>query len=265
MFYRNMWDLVEEEPCGTNNGPLQFLTCSLPEVQKAVQTAQGLYQRWKELLVDPGSVSKEEYDWTTNELRNSLRSIEWDLEDLEETVDILYCFKIEECELLERRGFINKTKNTVRDMKEHLSSPKTKGKEESNIRESLLKGNGGSRAPDRYTRLDMEMERSNQRFLDDTQQQQQSLIKSQDDQLDNIGNTVGTLKNMSHQIGSELDDHTVMLDEFRHEMDTTESRLDSTMKKMAKVFHMSNDKRQWCAIMLLLVILVVVIVLFFVL
>jgi syntaxin 6 len=39
---------------------------------------------------DPNVVSKEEYDWTTNELRNSLRSIDWDLEDLEETINILF-------------------------------------------------------------------------------------------------------------------------------------------------------------------------------
>ncbi|KAI0227475.1 Syntaxin-10 [Lamellibrachia satsuma] len=59
------------------------------EVQKAVQTARGLYQRWCELLDESTHCSKEEYDWTTNELRNSLRSIEWDLEDLEETINIL--------------------------------------------------------------------------------------------------------------------------------------------------------------------------------
>lgn len=61
----------------------------LREVQKAVNTAQGLHQRWMELLQDPGGASKEEVDWTTNELRNSLRSIEWDLEDLDETINIL--------------------------------------------------------------------------------------------------------------------------------------------------------------------------------
>ena len=60
------------------------------EVQKAVQTAKGLYQRWCELLEDSMHCSKEEYDWTMNELRNSLRSIEWDLEDLEETISILF-------------------------------------------------------------------------------------------------------------------------------------------------------------------------------
>lgn len=59
------------------------------EVQKAVNTARGLYQRWCELLQEDAAVGREELDWTTNELRNGLRSIEWDLEDLEETIDIL--------------------------------------------------------------------------------------------------------------------------------------------------------------------------------
>jgi len=53
------------------------------------QTAEALYHRWRELVDDSRGTLKEEFDWTTNELRNSLRSIEWDLEDLEETINIL--------------------------------------------------------------------------------------------------------------------------------------------------------------------------------
>ena len=34
-------------------------------------------------------VSKDELDWSTNELRNCLRAIDWDLEDLHETISIL--------------------------------------------------------------------------------------------------------------------------------------------------------------------------------
>ena len=33
-----------------------------------------------------------------------------------------------------------------------------------------------------------------------------------------------------------------MLDDFAHEMNTTESKMDNVMKKMAKVLHMSNGK-----------------------
>ena len=60
------------------------------EVCKALNKTRGLYRRWLELQDDTAnSVSKDELEWTTTELRNALRSIEWDLEDLEDTIDIL--------------------------------------------------------------------------------------------------------------------------------------------------------------------------------
>ena len=37
----------------------------------------------------------------------------------------------------------------------------------------------------------------------------QAMLSSQDDQLHMMGNSVGTLKNMSNQIGNELDEQAV--------------------------------------------------------
>lgn len=56
---------------------------------KALNKTRGLYLRWIELQDDPIPISKDEVEWTNTELKNSLRSIEWDLEDLEDTIDIL--------------------------------------------------------------------------------------------------------------------------------------------------------------------------------
>lgn len=80
-----------------------------------------------------------------------------------------------------------------------------------------------------------------------------------------------------------------MLDDFGNELESTESKIDSTMKKMAKVLHMNNgnffdiftkmdgtltplifpisisDKRQWIAIGVLSLILFIVILLFIIL
>jgi len=64
------------------------------EVLNATETANALYHRWQELMSENASVNKEDFNWTTNELKNCLRSIEWDLEDLEETVYILIIFQI---------------------------------------------------------------------------------------------------------------------------------------------------------------------------
>lgn len=56
------------------------------EVFKALNKTRGLYLRWRDL----GDAGGAETEWTTTELRNSLRSIEWDLEDLEDTINILF-------------------------------------------------------------------------------------------------------------------------------------------------------------------------------
>lgn len=244
------------------------------EVQKAVNNAQGLYQRWMELSQDPGGATKEEVDWTTNELRNSLRSIEWDLEDLDETISIVESnpkkFNLDMMELAKRKAFITSTRQTVKELKDHMTSPAGTSVSEKKNRQTLM-GDGGSRGPiwqpssDKYTRLDNDLQSANTQFIDDQQNQQQLIAEKQDEQLELVSGTIGVLKNMSQRIGQELDEQAVMLDDFSHEMDNTHSRMDNVMKKLAKVSHMTSDRRQWCAIGILVAILFVVIILLIVL
>ncbi|XP_067846914.1 syntaxin-6 [Heptranchias perlo] len=241
------------------------------EVQKAVNTAQGLYQRWAELLEDPSSASKEECDWTTNELRNSLRSIEWDLEDLDETISIVETnprkFNLDPAELSKRKAFITSTKQIVKEMKDHMSSSSVQALVDQKNRLALLSSRtsqGPSSTSDKYSRLDQELQAVNSHFIEDQHVQQQLIAEQQDDQLELVSGSIGVLKNMSQKIGNELDEQAVMLDEFSYELDSTQSRLDNVMKKLAKVSHMTSDRRQWCGIIILLIILIVVLILFFI-
>ncbi|XP_076880915.1 syntaxin-6 [Brachyhypopomus gauderio] len=244
------------------------------EVQKALNTAQGLHQRWNELLQDPGGATKEEIDWTTNELRNSLRSIEWDLEDLDETISIVEAnprkFNLDTVELTKRKAFITSTRQAVKEMKDHMASPMAVSVSDKKNRQALL-ADGGSRGPiwqpggDKYTRLDQELQTANSQFIEEQQTQQQVIAEQQDEQLELVSGTIGVLKNMSQRIGQELDEQAVMLDDFGHEVDNTQSKLDNVMKKLAKVSHMTSDRRQWCAIGVLMAILFVVIILLIVL
>ncbi|KAI8127223.1 Syntaxin-6 [Lucilia cuprina] len=116
-------------------------------------------------------------------------------------------------------------------------------------------------SPGHYNSLDS----PSHRFVGETVSVQQRMIQGQDEQLDMISDSIGTLKTVSRQIGVELDEQAVMLDDFGNEFETTESKLDSTMKKMAKVLHMNNDKRQWAAILILSTVLLIVIILFIIL
>ncbi|XP_073443488.1 syntaxin-10 isoform X3 [Dendrobates tinctorius] len=197
------------------------------EVQKALNTSRGLYQRWCELLQEDHMTSTEEFDWTTNELRNSLRSIEWDLEDLEETISIVESnqkkFKISEAELTERRDFVEKTRSSLKEMRDHISSPRAQAFTERKNRELIM--------------------------------------NEQDAELELVSGSIRVLKNMSGKIGDELDEQAVMLNEFSYEMDNTQSRMDTVLKRMAKVSHMTSDRRQWCAIITLVAILFIVLIL----
>ncbi|XP_075132149.1 syntaxin-10 isoform X1 [Leptodactylus fuscus] len=257
------------------------------EVQKALNTSRGLYQRWCELLQESQVTSVEEFDWTTNELRNSLRSIEWDLEDLEETISIVESnqkkFKISEAELNERREFVEKTRSSLKEMRDHISSPRAQAFTERKNREvrgslygvvtlyirhshlcSLLSQALGVSQPltsDRFSRLDEEIMSGNSRYIEEQQAQQQLIMNAQDEELELVSGSIRVLKNMSGKIGDELDEQAVMLDEFSYEMDNTQSRMDTVLKRMAKVSHMTSDRRQWCAIAALVVVLFIVLIL----
>ncbi|KAF6200934.1 hypothetical protein GE061_005381 [Apolygus lucorum] len=240
------------------------------EVAKALNKTRGLFRRWLELQEDIRSnISKDELEWTTTELRNALRSIEWDLEDLDDTIGIVEKnpskFKIDNKELTSRRNFIELTREEVKHMKDKMNYSRGRDRDRT-ARQPLLENSpvraATSHGTTKYSKLENEMDSPNRHFMDSTIMQQNHLMQSQDDQLDLISHSIGSLKTVSRQIGSELDEQAVMLDEFGSELENTESKLDSTLKKVAKVLHISNDRRQWIAIGVLTCILIIVIMLF---
>ncbi|CAG0915428.1 unnamed protein product [Notodromas monacha] len=63
----------------------------LCEVGKALDKIRKLHALYLSQLRAPAHVvSQKDVEWTVNELRTSLRSVEWDLEDLDETLNILF-------------------------------------------------------------------------------------------------------------------------------------------------------------------------------
>jgi negative regulator of sigma E activity len=68
------------------------INLQIREVQQSLNGINALFTRWKELLETSNTAGNEEFNWTNNELKNGLRSIEWDVSDLEETIS-MYHFK----------------------------------------------------------------------------------------------------------------------------------------------------------------------------
>ncbi|CAD6187368.1 unnamed protein product [Caenorhabditis auriculariae] len=86
-------------------------------------------------------------------------------------------------------------------------------------------------------------------------QRQEKILQDQDEDLELVGNSVRTLKGMSHRIGEELDTQSVLLDDLGHDMDRVQNTLDGVMKKMAKLSHLDDDGRQCKMIIILSVLL----------
>ncbi|OQV23656.1 hypothetical protein BV898_02398 [Hypsibius exemplaris] len=108
-------------------------------------------------------------------------------------------------------------------------------------------------------------EEEGEAFLSDTIQQQQRVIQLQDNTLDKIGTSVGTLKEMSQKIGSEITEHMVIMDDLGNSMEKTDTTMSYVMKKLNKVSRMADDRTQWTVLIVLVIILFIVILLFFVL
>jgi syntaxin 6 len=230
---------------------------------------RGLYLRWTELQDDSICITKDEVEWTNTELKNSLRSIEWDLEDLEDTIDIVEKnpskFKIDNKELTIRKNFIDTTREEVKSMKDKINMNRNRDRDRT-ARQPLLDNSPvrvtNSHGTTRYSKLENDLDSPQRQFLNETLSQQQYMTRQQEEHLEAIGDSLGSLKTVSRHIGIELDEQAGMLDEFGTELENTDSKLDSTLKKVAKVLHMSNDRRQWMAIIILSIILLIVILLF---
>ncbi len=229
------------------------------EVLKALLKTRDLYERWR--LGDEGIEirSAEEQEWAATELRNSLRSIEWDLEDLDDTVQIVEKnpakFRIDAGDLSARKSFIKQTKDEVEQMKQRssvqnrglgrsskilevnrfftrlpesnyigcpplvlqtptdatssLASPSS----ESHLVPNVLRNNKYSRLATSGSPSHSKVS-STQELIQQQIRHQEGIVQQQDAQLSQMSSSVGTLRNMSSAISTELDEQAVMLDEF---------------------------------------------------
>lgn len=153
--------------------------------------------------------------------------------------------KIELQELNQRRQFINATKNEIKSMKDKISILKNRDKDITAIQplldedpspkitnsnnninntnnislgNNLMSTMAASRhSGTKYSKLENLHDspshqanfNSDNAFLGETVSIQQRMLQSQDEQLDVLSDSIGTLKTVSRQIGVEIDEQAV--------------------------------------------------------
>ena len=86
------------------------------------------------------------------------------------------------------------------------------------------------------------------------------VLRDQDDQLDRLGASIGRQRDLSIQIGDELDDQVQMLDEVEGHMDRHQGRLDGARKRLGDVARKAKDNKSISIIVVLIIVLVFLIV-----
>ncbi len=85
------------------------------------------------------------------------------------------------------------------------------------------------------------------------------ILEEQDEQLDRLGDSIGRQREISMQIGDELDSHVAMLDDVDGVVDRHQGRLDRARRVLGKVAKGAGENKQMTAIVVLIIILLLLI------
>ena len=86
------------------------------------------------------------------------------------------------------------------------------------------------------------------------------MLAEQDEQLDRLGVSIGRQRDLSIQIGDELDEQVEMLGEVDGHMDRTQGRLDGARAQLGKVARRAGENWGVTTIVVLILVLVLLII-----
>jgi len=200
------------------------------EISASANSCEAKLSEWRVLMETQNGAKAREL---TSELRSNVRSAEWDLEDLEESVSVVRNnparFGLHIGELDARVTYIRETRIKLAGFKNEIEGP--------HVNEKLLamdsmpaKKPSSYAAPNRFHKREAYDNPGYVRYS----QQQQQLLHQQDQGLEQIGKNVGQLKQISRAIGNELDDQAVLIDSLSAEVDATSGRMNATIAKIQR-------------------------------
>lgn len=85
------------------------------------------------------------------------------------------------------------------------------------------------------------------------------VLADQDEALDRLGESISRQRELSIQIGDELDEHVQMLDEVDGHVDRHQSTLDKARRNLGNVARKAKDNMSMTIIVVLIIILVLLI------
>ncbi|KAI0122830.1 SNARE domain-containing protein [Xylariales sp. AK1849] len=212
-----------------------------------------------------------------SDLGSALSSLAEDLADLVESVKAIESnpahYGVSTSELKRRQRLVQEVGGEVEDMREELgkvigSAGGGRGRREStNARAARAAASGDLPDPNAFAIHD-----GDERGSEDSNyvaefehQQQQTMMREQDEQLDGVFMTVGNLRRQADDMGRELEEQREMLEVVDNLADRVGGRLQTGMAKMSYIVRKNEDRWSGCCIAVLITVLIMLLVLLLIL
>lgn len=211
------------------------------EVRQSVAALRDLVQQWK-----TQSNSRQSRNFLEKEIRQSLQSLDLDLNDLQEVIDIAQenssRFNIAPSELKARKNFVQKVRSEIETVKQDLHV-------------------GANRQSDRYSKLQEAIEHDNEQFIQSSVQRQEQVIRQQDADLEKLEYSVGTLREIGTEMSTELTSQEQLLTEYDEDISRTHSMMKRATRKINELIDKSSNTATWSIIVVLILIVIGLLVL----
>lgn len=148
-------------------------------------------------------------------------------------------------ELQRRKKFVQDVTNEVDSMRQQLQSP--------------TDNNAVLPDPDSFQAAEGEYDQDS--YEANEYATQQTMMREQEEQLDDVYRTVGVLRGQAEDMGRELEEQGQMLDEVDTLADRVGGKLAVGTKKIGEVIRRNEDKYSSCCIGGLIVVLIILLIL----
>jgi len=223
------------------------------EIQDSVKGLQATFTRWERL---PPSATDRIV--LSKELLSGCESIEWQVEELDRATGVAERdparFSIDLVEIERRKKWIASTFSQVHSIRRKLQTAAENG---SGIRPGIATSNRRELMRMDEHPLPKSNHTADNGFVTDESGRQALIMKEQEEDLDDLSETVMRLGGVGLTIHEELSSQGRLIDELGNDMDSTATRLDFIQKRVATVMKKAGWKGQVMIVVFLIALLLI--------
>jgi hypothetical protein len=187
-----------------------------------------------------------------SELMSQLKTVNWDLDDINDSIAMVERnrakYKLSDADINRRKAFVNDSREVVNRMKASVQNLPVAHRQVHHKNELLRNrdlsrgGNAGS-----YSAVDRDTGGAG---LDGDQQQ--VMLRAQDEVLDDVIKATRALGQMGENIGQELGQHSQLIAEVTSDVDDTNNKIAIAKQRVEKMLAAQSEQRLMCLVCMLI-------------